>query len=213
MSDSMDKELATEDAPYVDPESLALQMAINSHAVIERDIGSPYLEGHRDAHLLMAVAVKGHIDPALSRTVTQLRQALHDRVTEVHALRAIISRSTGRSPTPKPGLDWVGPKAFNNRNPDRGLDEDFGMRWGANRDIRISFKRHPGANVGLLYAYDKTWDTYAVIADKTSRNQVQLAYRQALTTNPDMTAEDFAHIHQIVTAATQTAALARVVSL
>lgn len=198
---------------YVDAESLALQMATNNHAVIDSDIGSPYQEGRRDAYLLMAMALEAPREPTLSRTITQLRQALHDGVTEVDDLRAIITRSTGRSPTPKPGLDWVGPMAFNRRHGDRGLDEDFGMRWGANRDIRISFKRRPGATDGLLYAYDKTWDTYAVIADKTSRNVVLLAYRQALAANPEMPTGDFAHIHQIVTAARQTAALAPAVSL
>lgn len=54
-------------------------MAINSHAVIDSDIGSPYLEGRRDAYLQMAVAVQGHQEPALSHTVTQLRQALTAR--------------------------------------------------------------------------------------------------------------------------------------
>lgn len=213
MSGNTDKEPANEDAPHVDPESLALQMAINSHSAIESEIGSQYLEGRRDAYLLMAVAVDGYNDPALSRTVMRLRQALHDGVTEVDALRDVITRTTGRSLTPPQGLDWIGPKAFDARHGDRGIDEDFGMRWGANRDVRISFKRQPGADDGLLYAYDKTWDTYAVIATTTSRNQVQLAYRQALAANPDMTAKAFAGYHHIVAAAAQTSALARAVSL
>lgn len=213
MSSNPDIAIVNEDAANVDPESLALQMAINSHAVIESDIGSPYLEGRRDAYLLIAVALEAPHEPTLSRTITQLRQALHEGVTEVDDLRDIITRSTGRSPTPRPALDWVGPMAFNKRNGDRGLDEDFGMRWGTNHDIRISFKRHPGATEGLLYAYDKTWDTYTVIAARTSRHQVQLTFRQALAANPDMTAENFAHIHEIVTAAAQSATLASAVSL
>ncbi|WP_404385304.1 hypothetical protein LL946_04785 [Knoellia locipacati] len=213
MDTSTNTDDTAEDTARVDPESIALRMAINNHAVIDSDIGSPYQEGRRDAYLLMAVALEAPREPTLSRTITQLRQALHGGVTEVDDLREIITRSTGRSPTPKPSLEWVGPKAFDARHSDWGLDEDFGMRWGTNRDIRISFKRQPGATEGLLYAYDKTWDTYAVIADKTNRTLVQLAYRQALAANPDMTAENFAHIHQIVTAAGQTAALAPAVSL
>lgn len=213
MSSNPDAKPANEQAPYVDPESLALQMAINSHVVIESDIGSPYLEGRRDAYLQLAVAIGGHNDPALSRTVTQLRQALHDGVTEVDALREIVTRSTGQFPSPRPALDWVGPKAFEAQHGDRGLDEDFGMRWGDNRDVRISFKRQPGDHEGLLYAYDKTWDTYAVISPSTSRTVVQRAYQQALAANPEMTAEVFAGYHHIVTTAAHTAARARAVSL
>lgn len=84
---------------------------------------------------------------------------------------------------------------------------------GAKHDVRISLKRHPGADEGLLDAYDRTWDTYAVIATKTSRNVVQLAYRQALAANPEMTAEAFAGYYRIVTATARTSALARTVSL
>lgn len=213
MSINPDAEPASQRAPYVDPESLALQMAINNHAVIDSDIGSAYVEGRRDAYLLIAATLGGHNDPTLSRTVTQLRQALHDGVTEVNALRDIVTRSTGRSPSPKPTLDWIGPKAFEAQHGDRGLDEDFGMRWGDNRDVRISFKRHPGDHEGLLYAYDKTWDTYAVISPGTNRTIVQRAYQQALAANPEMTAEAFAGYHHIVTTAAHTAARARAVSL
>lgn len=213
MGASTNTDSTAEHTTREDPESLALRMAVNNHAVIDRGIGSPYQEGRRDAYLLMAVALEAPREPTLSRTITQLRQALHDGVTEVDDLRAIITRSTGRSPTPKPALDWVGPMAFDKRHGDRGLDEDFGMRWGTNHDIRVSFKRHPGATEGLLYAYDKTWDTYAVIAPTTSRNQVQLTFRQAHAANPHMSAENFAHIHHIVTAATQSATLAPAVSL
>lgn len=213
MSINPDTELGDERGAYVGPESLALQMAINNHAVIDSDIGSAYVEGRRDAYLLMAATLGGHNDPTLSRTVTQLRQALHDGVTEVDPLHEIVARSTGRSPSPKPTLDWVGPKAFNARHGDQGLDEDFGMRWGDNRDVRISFKRQPGDHEGLLYAYDKTWDTYAVISPRTHRTIVQRAYQQALAANPEMTAETFAGYHHIVTTAAHTAARARAVSL
>jgi len=213
MSGNTNTEPAHDDAPDVDIESLALQLAIDSHANINRDGHSAYLEGRRDAYLRMAAAVEGHHDPALGRVVTQLRIALTEGVAEVDALRGVVAHSTGRPRTLSHGLDWIGPRAFDARHGDRGLDEDFGMRWGSKHDVRISFKRYPGADEGLLYAYDKTWDTYAVIATKTSRNLVQLAYRQALAANPDMTAETFAGYHRIVTATARTSAVARAVSL
>ena len=213
MRDITDPDHTTESSKHEDLEALALRMAINNHASIERESDSPYLEGRRNAFLLMAVAMETQEEPVLSHTVTQLRHALDGGVTEGEELRDVITRSTGRSLTPTPTLEWVGPRAFSARHGDQGLDEDFGMRWGAKHDVRISFKRHAGAIEGLLYAYDKTWDTYAVIAVTTSRTVVQQTYRRALATNPDMTAEDFARHHHTIAAAARTRARARAVSL
>ena len=73
-----------------------------------------------------------------------------------------------RPPTPhhaQPALEWLGRKAFDARYGDiPGIDHDYGMRWGAAGNQRISFRRHSGATEGMLYAYDPTWDEYALIA-------------------------------------------------
>lgn len=81
-----------------------------------------------DAYLLMAASRDLTTPP--SATVTQLRQALNEGVTEVDALREVVAHSTGRPRTPS--LAWIGPKTFDARHRDRGLDEDFGMRWAPN---------------------------------------------------------------------------------
>ena len=213
MSDITDAVRTTEHRTHEDLEALALRMAINNHSLIEPDTKSPYLEGRRNAFLLMAVAVETSEEPLLSRTVARLRHAVEAGLTDVDALRDIITRSTSRPLTPQVTLDWIGQKAFNARHGDRGLDEDFGMHWGTKHDVRISLKRRPGDQNGLLYAYDRTWDTYAVIADTTSRTLVHETFRRALATNPDMTAEEFGRHHHSITAAERTTALARAVSL
>ncbi|KGN37317.1 hypothetical protein [Knoellia subterranea] len=196
-----------------DLESLSLQLAIDCHENLLDDITAPYVKGRRDAHLLTAAVAAGHEDLELTHAVTALRQAFQDGHPDVNSLRGILHRTSKRVPTPATPLEWVGPKAFNARHGDRGLDEDLGMRWGPKHDLRISFKRQPGADQGLLYAYDKTWDTYAVIAVTTSRTLAQQTFRRALETNPDMTADDFARHHETLRTAARTRNMARTVSL
>lgn len=59
--------------------------------------------------------------------------------------------------------DWVEPQAFSARIGGAGIDHDFGMRWGERREQRISLRLRHGADRGLLYAYDPTWDEYAFL--------------------------------------------------
>ena len=65
---------------------------------------------------------------------------------------------------PEPVLEWRGPVAFARACAAApGIDHDFGMRWGSNGDQRVSLRLEFGADAGLLYVYDPTWDEYAVI--------------------------------------------------
>ena len=66
------------------------------------------------------------------------------------------------------------------------------MRWGAAGDQRISLRHPPGADSGLLYAYDPTWDEYAVLSRAASVQAVQAAFTQAVATDPHMAVTDFA---------------------
>jgi hypothetical protein len=66
------------------------------------------------------------------------------------------------------------------------------MRWGAAGDQRISLHHSPGADSGLLYAYDPTWDEYAVLSRAASVQAVQSAFTQAVATDPHMAVTDFA---------------------
>ena len=70
----------------------------------------------------------------------------------------------------------MGRKAFDARYGDiPGLDRDFGMRWGRARNQRLSLRRDPDASrdpVGMLYAYDPTWDEYALIQRRVPESTV-----------------------------------------
>ena len=97
--------------------------------------------------------------------------------------------------------DWVGPKAFHARYGIVGVDHEFGMRWGERREQRISLRRHPGATHGLLYAYDPTWDEYAVLAHDVPEPAVEAAFAQALAVDTHMHVLEFTELvrcHQIL---------------
>jgi hypothetical protein len=88
--------------------------------------------------------------------------ALADGATDLTAVRTAALAGLPR-PTTTPTLEWLGRKAFDARYGNiPGLDHDYGMRWGTNGNQRVSFRRRPGATKGMLYAYDPTWDEYAV---------------------------------------------------
>lgn len=115
------------------------------------------------------------------------------------AERATMDPTNTASPPPEP--DWVGPQAFNARYRTVGVDHDFGMRWGEQREQRISLRRHPDVPHGLLYAYDPTWDEYAVLAHDVSEPAVEAAFAQALDIDTHMHVLDFAELvrcHQIL---------------
>ena len=82
-----------------------------------------------------------------------------------------------------------------------GLDHHFGMRWGERREQRISLRRHPAAERGLLYAHDPTWDEYAVLAHDVPEPAVEAAVAQALDIDTHMHVLAFGELvrcHQIL---------------
>jgi hypothetical protein len=75
------------------------------------------------------------------------------------------------------------------------------MRWGERREQRISLRHLPGTNRGLLYAYDPTWDEYAVLAHDVPAPAVEAAFAQALDIDTHMHVLAFAELvrcHQIL---------------
>ena len=102
-----------------------------------------------------------------------------------------------------PEPDWVGPQAFSARIGGAGIDHDFGMRWGERREQRISLRLRYGADRGLLYAYDPTWDAYAFLADNVAKPAVEAAFAQALEIDTHMPVVSFAELvrcHQLLRA-------------
>ena len=105
-----------------------------------------------------------------------------------------------------PELDWVGPQAFSARIGGAGIGHDFGMRWGERREQRISLRLRYGADRGLLYAYDPTWDEYACLADGVAEPAVEAAFAQALDIDTHMHVLAFAELvrcHELLDAGTE----------
>ena len=93
---------------------------------------------------------------------------------------------------PEPVREWRGPVAFARvYGSVPGTDCDFGMRWGSNRDQRVSLRVELGCEEGLLYVYDPTWDEYAVIDNNVPLAAVKDAFARALQFGEHLAVEDF----------------------
>ena len=91
-------------------------------------------------------------------------------------------------------LDWLGRHAFTARHAVQpAVDPILGSRWGPRHDQSVS---HHLATVdsptGLVYAYDLTWDEYAVLATDVPRAAVEAALGRALASDAHLTVEVFA---------------------
>lgn len=93
---------------------------------------------------------------------------------------------------PEPVLEWRGPVAFSRAYGSiPGIDHDFGMRWGANRDQRVTLRVELSCDQGLLYTYDPTWDEYAVIGTGVPLAAVKEAFARAVHLGEHVAVEDF----------------------
>ena len=127
-----------------------------------------YRLGQRNAYAHAAgMCLAPAADPRHFTVADRITASLSDGVTDLDALtRAARAALPGhQAPTrDSAGLEWIGPKAFQARYGELpGIDHDYGMRWGASQDTRISLRHPTDATAGLLYAYNATWDEYAVL--------------------------------------------------
>jgi len=88
-------------------------------------------------------------------------------------------------------LDWMGRHAFTARYAVQPVvDPMLGTRWGPRHDQSVS---HHLATVdspmGLVYAYDLTWDEYAVLATDVPRAAVEAALGRARASDAHLTVE------------------------
>lgn len=104
--------------------------------------------------------------------------------------------STARDPeAPPPRLDWIGQHAFTARYALQPVvDRVVGVRWGPRHDQSV---HHHLASVdsptGLVYAYDLTWDEYAVLATDVPATAVDAAVSRARAKDDaNLTVEVFA---------------------
>jgi hypothetical protein len=83
-----------------------------------------------------------------------------------------------------------------------GVDRDFGMWWGPRHDQRLSHRRDTlDSPTGLLYAYDLTWDEYAVLATDIPWVLAEVIINCALASDTCMSSEAIADLlvdHRVV---------------
>jgi hypothetical protein len=101
----------------------------------------------------------------------------------------------------QPALKWRGPVAFARAHGSAtGIDHHFGTRWGSNADQRVILRVEVGNDAGLLYAYDPTWDEYAVIGSDVPLAMVKDAFTRSLKLVEHPWVEDFVALLPSVTA-------------
>ena len=179
-----------------------IALARNAHRSVDQrsidqrdDIDYWYRLGQRnaDAHAAGIVIARG-VDSTAFAISERLTAALEDRVTDLRPLRSTALGETttsglAQSPT------WLGPMAFAAQFGSLpGVDHDYGMRWGPAGEQRISLRHPMAGDRGLLYAYDPTWDEYAVLSRDATAAAVRSAFAQAVGTNIHMSITDFASL-------------------
>lgn len=167
--------------PAVVTELLALASNCNQELDrAEETVDYWYRLGQRNAHaqavgFLLSQRL-GHDPTAIAERITTALDAGASTAAE------LSSAAYGLSVEPATAalrLEWMGPKAFDNLDI-AGLDHDYGMRWGARGEQRISLRLQENSSIGLLYAYDPTWEEYAVLSRAASRSAVEAAFADAI---------------------------------
>jgi hypothetical protein len=92
----------------------------------------------------------------------------------------------------QPALKWRGPVVFARAHGAApGIDHHFGSRWGSKGDQRVILRVEVGCENGLLYAYDPTWDEYALIGSDVPLAMVKDAFDRSLKLVEHPSVEDF----------------------
>ena len=174
-----------------------IALSRNAHQNVDLDDPADhwYRLGQRNAYAhAVGLTLSNGVDDVAFTVADRITGALGDGV---HELSALTMAASGRAPgDPAPtSLTWTGPQAFKaayGHLP--GIDRDYGMRWGERREQRISLRRTADANGGLLYAYDPTWDEYAVISTHAPADAVETTFTKALQVDVHMTVPQFAEL-------------------
>lgn len=172
-----------------------LQLAIAAHQRL--DPADPmerqaHQEGLRDGYAhAAAIAVTGGPGAGAAAAAERVIDLLREGVDDLGVLMVTVEPDPG----PPGGLTWVGPLAFERVAAGHpGIDHDLGTRCGPRRDMRISHRRPLQGRTGLLYAYDRTWDEYAILAAAAPVADVERAYRAALARDPHLPVSDFMEV-------------------
>jgi len=172
-----------------------LALCRNAHLGVDRqdEIDYWYRLGQRDAYAHAAgVVIARGVDLEAFSVAERLTGALTQGVADLAPLRSVVLNPARHGVAVEAGLAWMGPAAFHAQFPPADLDHDFGMRWGANGDQRLSLRLPVGRDHGLLYAYDPTWDEYVVLFQNASTAAVEGAFARALQSDIPMSPASFA---------------------
>lgn len=153
-----------------------------------------YLKGTRDAYVYAAtVLATGQPGDPARAAASRVDDLLNNGSQDVAHLLAALDPTPQREA--RDALTWVGPVAFNRlTSTQAGVDHDLGARWGAQQDLRISHRRPHDGTGGLLYAYERTWDEYTILADDIHADIVETARVAALAVDPHLPVDRFLRV-------------------
>jgi hypothetical protein len=148
-----------------------------------------YRQGTRDAYAYAAaLLVTGRPGDVTRTAADRVTQLLGEGITDL----GVLMEANEITPRPPTGLDWVGQGSFDRLTKNHpGIDHDLGQQWGTGRGIRISHRLTEDATVGLLYAYDRTWDEYAILDPAAHVDTVARTFHAALDTDPHLPVPEF----------------------
>ena len=188
-------ELTTEQAALLKGH-LELARDAHEHVDLEDPADYWYRLGQRNANVHAAALVARHGDVREALAVSELlTEALSRDGQAVDDLMSVATAPvlTTRESRGVITLEWVGPKAFHALHGDPAtIDIPYGSTWGDRRDTSLTFRRRPGEHAGLLFAHDRTWDEYAVLAADVPELDVEAACTGAYRTTGPVTVEHFA---------------------
>lgn len=147
-------------------------------------------QGIRDAYAA-ALLVTGRLGDVTQAGADRIVQLLGEGITDL----GVLMEATEPGPRDSRDLTWVGQVAFDRlaaRHP--GIDHDLGTRWGPRHDIRISHRLASNASTGLLYAYDRTWDEYAILDPAAHVDAVAPTFHAAVDVDPRLSLADLVSI-------------------
>jgi len=155
-------------------------LALNAHRCLDGTdpVDYWYRLGQRNAYAqVVGFLLAGGDSSRVWSVSDRVNRGLSAGVSEVAEL-ASAARAAAAAGCRAGDLAWVGPAAFQRQaGTGGGGDLDVGSSWGRRRDRRVAVRTAPGSSSGLLYAYDATWDEYAVLALGVDPEVVREAYR------------------------------------
>jgi hypothetical protein len=173
-------------------------VALARNAQVNVDLDDPadywYRLGQRNAYAeALGLSVAAGVDHIAFEVADRLTAALAGGEDNIDFLLARAREAAPPAESTAP--QWLGPRAFSARYGHvRGVDRDYGMRWGERGNQRISWRARLDAGRGLLYAYDPLWDEYQVLGTDVPRQAVDAAFKQALDSDVHMDVRAFAEI-------------------